>query len=150
MIQKSERGRRWSSTGRTVAAGVCLGAAGGAIMGALSLLGDDILSTGSALALGVTYGVPFGALLGAAFGLVSGAVGGCLAMHVVRRHALLARMVLTLCCALLIALAPHWSLPPGPVHLVGTVLAGAVAAAAAWLSAPWCFRPLQRADDVAA
>ncbi len=60
MVQQSERGRRWSSTGRTAAAGVCLGAAGGAITGALSLLGDDILSTGSALALGVTYGSPSG------------------------------------------------------------------------------------------
>ncbi len=71
-------------------------------------------------------------------------------MHVVRRHVLLARTVLTLCCALLIALAADWSLPPGPVHLVGTVLAGAVAAVAAWVSAPWCFRPLQEAGDLSA
>jgi hypothetical protein len=149
MIQKAERGRRWSSTGRTAAAGTGLGAAGGAITGALSLLGDDALSTGSALAFGVFYGVPFGALLGTASGLVSGAVGGCLAMHVVRRHAVLARAVLTLWCALSIAVAAAWSLPPGPVHLVGTVLAGAVAAAAAWVRAPWCFRPLREAGGSA-
>jgi len=147
-MDKDERAGRWAGTRRTALAGTLLGIAGGAVTGALALLGDDELSTGSELALGVFYGAPLGALLGAAFGLVSGTVGGCLAVHLVRQHVVLARAVLAVCCGALIAAAAAWSLPPGSVHLVGTVLATAAAMAAAWGSAPWCFRPLRFSDGV--
>ncbi|NIZ90285.1 hypothetical protein [Kineococcus rubinsiae] len=145
-MDRHGRAQRWAGTRRTALAGTLLGTVGGAVTGALALVGDPELSTGSELALGVFYGAPFGALFGAASGLVSGTVGGCLAVHLVREHVVLARAVLAVCCGALIAAASAWSLPPGPVHLVGTVLATAAAVAAAWLSASWCFRPL-RTDD---
>jgi len=123
-----------------------LGIAGGAVTGALALLGDEELSTESELGIGLFYRASFGALFGAAFGLVSGTVGGCLAVHLVRQHVVLARAVLAVCCGALIAAAAAWSLPPGPVHLVGAVLAAAAAVAAAWFVAPWCFRPLRTSE----
>ena len=146
MGREDERGLRWSSTRRTAGAGAVLGSAGGAVTGSLSLLGDDALGAGPAVAFGVLYGAPSGAVLGALLGLVSGAVGGCLAVHLVRRHTVLARAVLALCCGLLTSAVAAWVLPPGPVHLVGTVVTGSVAAAVAWASAPWCFRPLGDVD----
>ena len=148
MIAKNDRRQRWVSTARTALAGAVLGSTGGAITGALSLLGDEVWTLGESLAIGLVYGAPFGALLGAAFGVVSGAVGGCLAMHVVRRHGVLARALLAVCCVVLIAAAAAWTLPPGLTRAVGTVLAAAAAGVAAWLAAPWCFRPLRGTEDL--
>ncbi|WP_432510964.1 hypothetical protein [Kineococcus sp. SYSU DK001] len=148
MLSREEHLQRWRSTGRTALAGAALGSAGGAVTGALALLGDEVWGPAEALTVGVIDGAPFGAVLGAAFGVVSGALGGCLAMHVVRRHSLLARMLLALCCAVLIATAAAWSLPE-PTRTVGTLLAAAAAAAVSWVSAPWCFRPLRDAVNPA-
>ncbi len=146
MVDRYERARRWTGTARTATAGALLGAVGGAVTGALALLGDELISTGGALAIGIVYGIPFGALFGAAFGVFSGAAGGCLAMHVVRRHALLARVLLAVSSGAFIAAAAAWRLP-GPIQVLGTVLAGSIATAAAWASAPWCFRPLLSAGS---
>ncbi|WP_432510040.1 hypothetical protein [Kineococcus sp. SYSU DK001] len=132
--------RRWAGTVRTTIVGTVLGAVGGAVSGTSALLGGEGFSTGAA----AFYGGGFGALLGAVLGVVSGAVGGCLAVHLVHRHAVLARAVPALCSGVLIGVATAWSSSPG-THLLGwAVLAGAVASAAAWVSSPWCLRPLRQ------
>ncbi|NAZ84651.1 hypothetical protein [Kineococcus indalonis] len=138
-MSEDEHRSRWAGTARTAVAGTVLGAVGGAVTGTSTLLGDAAFSTGAA----ALFGGGFGAVLGALFGAGSGAVGGCLAVHLARRHALLARVVLALCTGVLIGVAARWSLPPGTHLLQRGVLAGGVAAAAAWLSAPWCCRPLR-------
>ncbi|GAA0314807.1 hypothetical protein [Kineococcus aurantiacus] len=141
-MTKDEYRRRWAGIARTATVGALVGAVGGAIVGASSLLGDEGFSTGASL----IFGGGFGAVLGALFGVGTGAVGGCLAVHVVRRHAGLARVLLTLSSGVLIALATVWSLGPDAAQLGWVVLAAAVASTAAWFCAPWCLRPLRTAD----
>ncbi|WP_380161893.1 hypothetical protein [Kineococcus sp. R86509] len=141
-MTKDEYRRRWAGTARTATAGALIGAIGGAVAGTSSLLSDDGFSTGAALFFGGGFGAAFGAL----FGVGTGAVGGCLAVHVVRRHVLLARTLLAVCSGVLIALATAWSLGPEMGRLGWIVLAGVVASTAAWLCAPWCLRPLRAAD----
>ena len=138
-MTEDEHRRRWAGTSRTAAVGTVLGAVGGAVVGTSTLLGDAAFSTGAA----AVFGGGFGAVLGAVFGVGSGAVGGCLAVHLARRHALFARVVLALCTGVLIGVAARWSLPPGTHLLERSALAAGVAAAAAWVSAPWCWRPLR-------
>ncbi|WP_432540684.1 hypothetical protein [Kineococcus sp. SYSU DK002] len=135
-MSPEERRRRWAGTARTAAAGTVLGAAGGAVTGTWTLLGDEGFSTGAA----VFFGTGLGALVGAVLGVFSGAVAGCLAVHLAPRHALLARVAPALCCGVLIGLAAAGGLPPGAHRPGWAAVAGGVAAAAAWSCTPWCLR----------
>lgn len=138
-MTEDEHRRRWAATTRTATAGAVIGAIGGAVAGTSALLSDAAFSTGAAIA----FGGGFGAVLGTLFGVGTGAVGGCLAVHLFRRHVRLARTLLAVCSGVLIAVATAWSLGPGMNPLRWIVLAGLVASTAAWLCAPWCLGPLR-------
>ena len=76
-----------STPGRTVVAGLGCGALGGAVVGALSLIGDE----GFPLASALFHGGVFGCLVGVVVGGLTGAVAGALAAPLTRTRPRAAR-----------------------------------------------------------
>ena len=131
-----------STPGRTVVAGLGCGALGGAVVGALSLLGEE----GFPLASALFHGGVFGCLVGVVVGGLTGAVAGALAAPLTRTRPRAARAALVLTCGALIGWAGWFTWPPQAwaSRAAMTIGVGATAAAVAWVVGPWCLAPRTR------
>ena len=128
-----------STLGRAMVAGLGVGALGGAVVGTLSLLGDE----GFSLAGALFYGGLFGGLFGVIAGGLTGAVAGALATALTRAGPRPARVALVLTSGVLIGLTGWLTWPPQAwaSRAVMTIAVGAAAAAIGWAVAPWCLEP---------
>ena len=131
----------WPRTtpGRSTAVGLSAGALGGAVVGALYLLGDE----GFFLAGALFYGSVVGCFIGVIAGGLAGAVAGGLASLLTRAGRRPARVGLALFAAGFMGLTAWLVSPPASgadeiAMIVGTVV---VAAVLAWVTAPWCLSP---------
>jgi len=128
-----------STPGRAMAAGLGAGALGGAVVGFLSLLGDEGFYVVGALLVGVLFGCPLGAIAGGLTGVLAGGAAGLL----VRAGQFPARVALALISGVLIAVTGWFTWDPqaGAGRVVASVVAGAVAAGIAWALGSWCLAP---------
>ena len=128
-----------STPGRAMVAGLGLGALGGAVVGALSLLGDE----GFSLAAALFYGGLFGCFFGVIAGGLTGAVAGVSATALTRAGPWPARVALALSSGVFIGLTGWLTWPPqawaSPAVMTAGV--GVVAAVIGWAVAPWCLQP---------
>lgn len=133
--------QEWPRTtlGRAMVAGLGAGALGGAVMGFLSLLGDEGFYLTGALLIGGLFGCLFGVIAGGLTGAVAGGVASLLA----RAGPLPARVALALSCGALIAVTAWFTWDPEgrPGQIVVSVVVGATAAGIAWALGPWCLTP---------
>lgn len=133
--------REWprSTLGRAVVAGLGAGALGGAIMGFLSLLGDEGFYLAGAVLIGGLFGCFFGVIAGGLTGVVAGGVASLLA----RAGPLPARVALALISGVLIAVTAWFTWDPQgwAGRVVVSVGVGAIGTGIAWVLGPWCLAP---------